>query len=94
VREDFVEAARLVRRAAIRGQRFPKEDPVSDERAKTTVGASDESDVEAHKSTVGKTTVGKTTIGESDESDESDENDVEAHKTTVGKTTVGKTTIG
>jgi hypothetical protein len=91
VREDFVEAARLVRRAAIRGQRFPKEDPVSDEREKTTVGASDESDVEAHKSTVGKTTVGKTTIGESDENDE---NDVEAHKSTVGKTTVGKTTIG
>jgi hypothetical protein len=91
VREDFVEVARLVRRAAIRGQRFPKEDPVSDEREKTTVGASDESDVEAHKSTVGKTTVGKTTIGESDESDE---NDVEAHKSTVGKTTVGKTTIG
>ena len=36
---------------------------MSDEREKTTVGASDESDVEAHKNTVGKTTVGKTTIG-------------------------------
>ena len=36
---------------------------MSDEREKTTVGASDENDVEAHKNTVGKTTVGKTTIG-------------------------------
>ena len=59
---------------------------MSDEREKTTVGASDENDVEAHKNTVGKTTVGA--------SEESDENDVEAHKNTVGKTTVGKTTIG
>ncbi len=91
VGEDFVKAARLVGRTAIRGKVSEGGHLVSDEREKTTAGASDEGDVEAHKYTTGKTTTGKTTSGASDESEE---NDVEAHKYTTGKTTTGKTTTG
>ena len=64
---------------------------MADEREKTTFGASDEDDVEAHKNTLAKGTSGKTTGGASDESDE---NDVEAHKFTLAKGTSGKTTSG
>jgi hypothetical protein len=88
VREDFDEAGRLVGRTAIRGKDSQGGILVSDEREKTSVGASDEEDVEAHKNQIGKTQVGKTQVGEHDE------DDVEAHKYTVGKTQVGKTQIG
>jgi hypothetical protein len=91
VREDSSEAARLVRRTAIRGEVSEGGHPVADEREKTQIGETDEtdeSDVEAHKNQIGKTQVGKTQVGEADE------DDVEAHKWQVGKTQVGKTQIG
>ncbi len=57
-------------------------------------GESEDEDVEAHKSAIGKTAVGKTSVGETDE------DDVEAHKFAIGKNAIGasdddeKTSIG